>query len=647
MRVADRRPLHVKRLARAACPAIAALAVVIGLPAPATGQAPGTPDLAFGFEGLVTTSLGSALRASGADVAIDALGRIVVAGYGSESGTDLDFAVLRYLPDGQLDPSFGGDGRVSTPIGSATGDLAASMAIQPDGRILVAGFTAPASSTPPYPWDVALVRYLADGSLDASFGAGGIAVTHLAEPARGLELALQPDGKALVAAVMESNGPGTGWDPLVLRYHANGFLDPTFGVSGMVRLTLNGQQYVTGLGLTTSGRILVSAHDDAGALLVRLRSNGDLDDTFGTFGIVFSANPNAEALVVQPDGKIVLPGWQSGSWGCCGVAVARHHSSGAIDAAFGADGVADPGWDGRSYDAVVQPNGKIVVAGNYGSYDHIYPFLWRVNADGTIDPGFQLQFPDNLYLSAVTLTAVALQADGKIVAVVRTDNSSDIHVARYHGDRPDLIFADGFESGTVSAWSASATGSGDLGVSASAALASTAWGVQGVVDDTEALYVQDDTPDDESRYRARFHFDPNGFDPGEGLEHRRTRLFIAFAEDPMRRLVAVVLRRLNGAYSVMARVRQDDNTQVNMPFVAIDDGPHVVEFDWRRATGPDAFDGAFELWIDGVSIASIGGLDNSDGVDFARLGALSVKTGASGTLLWDEFESRRETYIGP
>jgi hypothetical protein len=223
--------------------------------------------------------------------------------------------------------------------------------------------------------------------------------------------------------------------------------------------------------------------------------------------------------------------------------------------------------------------------------------------------------------------------------------NSEIFARRY---RTDLIFADGFESGSLSAWSASATGGGDLTVSSDAAAKLTANGLRGAVDDTAPLYVQDASPRDEPRYRARFHFDTNSFDPGEADSHLRTRIFIAFEEAPTRRLAAVVLRRQGGAYSLIGRARLDDGAQADTPPVPIADGPQFVEIDWRRASGPDANDGAFEMWVDGTSVAALSSLDNDlSAVDFVRLGALSVKSGASGTMYWDEFESRRGSYIGP
>jgi hypothetical protein len=212
----------------------------------------------------------------------------------------------------------------------------------------------------------------------------------------------------------------------------------------------------------------------------------------------------------------------------------------------------------------------------------------------------------------------------------------------------DVIFADGFESGDLSAWSSAATGGGDLTVAAEAALGSTAAGLRGVVDDTAALYVQDDSPEDEPRYRARFHFDPNGFDPGEALGRFRLRLFVGFEEQPTRRVFAVVLRRMGGSYALLGRARLDDDAQAQTGFLPVTDGPHFVEIDWVRSSGPDANDGSFALWIDGNPVSALPGLDNSRStLDFVRLGALSVKAGAAGTVYWDEFESRRTSDIGP
>ena len=125
-------------------------------------------------------------------------------------------------------------------------------------------------------------------------------------------------------------------------------------------------------------------------------------------------------------------------------------------------------------------------------------------------------------------------------------------------------------------------------------------------------------------------------------------MLIAFQDAPTRRLMAVVLRRISGQYALMGRARRDDNSQANTGFFAISDAPHAVEVAWTRSGTPDASDGTLDMWIDGALVSSLTGLDNhASGIDFVRLGALSVKTAAAGTLFFDAFDSRRASYIAP
>jgi hypothetical protein len=203
-----------------------------------------------------------------------------------------------------------------------------------------------------------------------------------------------------------------------------------------------------------------------------------------------------------------------------------------------------------------------------------------------------------------------------------------------------LVFRDGFETGNLASWSASATDGGDLSVSALAAMAGTGSGLRAVVNDLNPLYVEDDTPNDMIFYRARFWLDPTGFDPGEAQAHFRVRVFIVFEEAPTRRLAAVVLKRQGGQYALMARARIDTDAQVSSAFVPITAAPHMVEVQWKRSTGVDTSDGELRFWIDGAPAGVLTGLDDDRStVDFVRLGALSLKSGASGTLAWDEFRS--------
>ena len=260
-----------------------------------------------------------------------------------------------------------------------------------------------------------------------------------------------------------------------------------------------------------------------------------------------------------------------------------------------------------------------------------------------------LDFLVNAHTTASQMRpAIAANERGDFVVAWQSDGQdgagNGVFARRF---RSDLIFRDGFEDGTLDAWSAASTDGGDLDVSGAAALKSTTWGLRGTVDDTAGIYVEDGLPADEDRYRARFYFDPSGFDPGEAQGRFRTRLFIAFSEAPTRRLLAIVLRRQSGLYSLRARVRLDDDTQAETPFLPISAGPHFVEFDLQRSTAPGANDGSFDWAIDGTPGAPLT-VDNSrSAVDFVRLGALSVKVGASGTIYWDEFESRRQGATGP
>ena len=292
-------------------------------------------------------------------------------------------------------------------------------------------------------------------------------------------------------------------------------------------------------------------------------------------------------------------------------------------------------------------NGNFVVVwdsnGQDGSLRGI--FGRRFNSSGVAQGN---EFRVNTYTTnSQSYPAVASNTDGDFVVVWASsaqDGSSDGVFGQRYGD---LIFEDGFESNDLTRWSSAQIGGGDLSASGAAGMAGTGTGLQGVVNDTGALFVRDDTPSTESRYRVRFYFDPNGFDPGETQSHFRTRILIAFDQASLR-AITMVLKRQVGAYSVEARVKKNDGTRADTGFFPITDGPHFLEFDWQKATGPGASDGSLELWIDDISVATLTGIDNDQSlIESVRMGALSIKTGAAGTLFYDQFESRRQRFIGP
>jgi len=246
-----------------------------------------------------------------------------------------------------------------------------------------------------------------------------------------------------------------------------------------------------------------------------------------------------------------------------------------------------------------------------------------------------------------TRARVAVDPDGDFVIAWESPGEDGSDYGIFGQRFGDLIFQDNFEASGLARWSAASTDGTNLDVAGIGALAGTGLGLRAFVNDTNPLYVQDDRPQADSRYRARFYFDPNGFDPGEASAHFRIRIFIAF-DDSNRRAFAVVLKRQNGVYGLMGRVRRNDGTRVDTGFIPISNQPHFVEVDWQRASAPGVADGSFEFWIDGVERSVLTGIDDdASTIETARLGAMSLKSGAAGTLYFDQFVSRRAAYIGP
>jgi hypothetical protein len=292
-------------------------------------------------------------------------------------------------------------------------------------------------------------------------------------------------------------------------------------------------------------------------------------------------------------------------------------------------------------------NGNFVVSwySFYQDGDQFGIFGRRFNSSG-VPQG--TEFRANTYTPGQQRrSGIGSSPDGDFVVVWDSQDQDGSDYGIFAQRFGDLIFEDNFESGDTSRWSSSVTDGTDLDVTAGAALAGTAHGMRALVNDTNSLYVQDDTPNAEGRYRARFYFDPNGFDPGEADSHFRVRIFLG-QDSSNTRVITIVLKRQGGQYSVEGRARLNDGTRADTGFFDITNAPHFVEFDWLKATGPAASDGYLALLIDNVTVAFLPGLDNDlTPIDQARMGVLSIKTGATGTVRFDQFESRRQNLIGP
>jgi hypothetical protein len=209
---------------------------------------------------------------------------------------------------------------------------------------------------------------------------------------------------------------------------------------------------------------------------------------------------------------------------------------------------------------------------------------------------------------------------------------------------PDLIFADSFETGNLSVWSAATTDGGNISVSAAAALVG-AQGMQALINDNISIYVTDDRPTSEPRYRVRFYFDPNTVVMAKNNAHFIFNGFNAAGTA----VVRVEFHILSGQYQIRANVLNDSTSFTSTAWFTISDAPHPIELDWRASTAVGADNGGVTLWIDGVQMANLTGVDNDTRrIDRVRLGATAaIDSGTRGTEYFDAFESHRQTYIGP
>ncbi len=361
-------------------------------------------------------------------------------------------------PSTGLDPGFGDAGKVT----NAALQEAEAVALQPDGKILIAGSAN---------GDFALARHNADGTLDTSFGSGGSVTTNLGSIDEGFDVALQPDGK--IVMVGRSGGP-TGFDFGVVRYDADGSLDTAFGTGGVVRTDFaGGADYAHGVVIQADGKIVVAGHaglaNDNDFALARYNGDGTLDASFGSGGKVTTnvagVTDLGNAVTLQPDGKIVVVGAVDPSHTFdYHFGLARYAVDGSLDTSFGQGGTI-VGDLGSAAGVVVQPDGKIIAAGNGLNSGPLVTFdfvLARYDADGSRDATFGDDGRVTTDLSADQDfgEGVALQSDGKIVVVGQRTTSTvyDLAIARYDTDGSlDTSF------GTDGSLSTDFNGSGDLG----------------------------------------------------------------------------------------------------------------------------------------------------------------------------------------
>jgi len=341
-------------------------------------------DLSFGTGGIVTTAVGGGEDRAEA-IALQPDGKIIVAGH-ARIGANNDFALVRYNSNGSLDTSFNGTGKLTTPIGSGNDELE-GVAIQTDGKIVVAGFSVNATE------DFVIARYNAGGTLDTSFNGTGIVVgPNTTTNDRANEVAIQSDGKIVIAGWAHN---GANEDFAAARYNSNGTPDTTFDGDGLVITPIGPQEdMANSLAIQSDGKIVVTGQSWNGTDnqfgTVRYNTSGSLDTTFDTDGRVttnFAGGQDiAYGLAIQSDGKIVTAGW---AWTGTSYdfALVRYQANGSLDTTFDGDGrVTTPIGASDDYidNMALQPDGKIVAVGySFNGSNHDFAIA-RYNTDGSL-----------------------------------------------------------------------------------------------------------------------------------------------------------------------------------------------------------------------------------------------------------------------
>jgi uncharacterized delta-60 repeat protein len=339
--------------------------------------------------------------------------------------------LIRYNNDGSLDNTFG-TGGIATLVSALD---ARAMALQADGKIVIAGSTG--SEIP----QIFMLRFNNDGSLDTGFGSGGMVQIGIGNP---VDVAIQPDAKIVVLTKLSL--------PVVLsifRYNTNGTLDPTFGTAGSITASLNG--IADNLALQADGKIVaagfVSAPKIAGrdAIVLRFNNNGSPDASFGTVGRVTTdiggMINEARALAIAPDGRLAVSGYVDTDSHEIETdhdfALYLYNSDGSLDTTFGSDGIVTTKLTESNdvAEAVAVHNNKIIAAGtSFGTFA-----VARYNLDGSLDPAFGMGgvvITDFSADRSEGARALAIQSDGKLVAAghATISNSVVVAMARYLND---------------------------------------------------------------------------------------------------------------------------------------------------------------------------------------------------------------------
>ena len=400
----------------------------------ASGLVDGSLDNTFGTNGIARTDFGRGNSDYGRSVAIQSDGKTIVAGFSNINGSS-DFSIVRYNTDGSLDTTFDTDGKVTTDIADDE-DNAQLVALQPNGKIIVVGHSGPYGSR-----KLALARYNTNGTLDTTFDTDGKVISSVDIGDYAQSVDIQADGKIIVAGWVATND---GSDISVLRFNQDGSIDTTFDTDGRVTLTIGTNDYAESVVVQADGKIIVAGSayiaNQYDFAVVRYNTNGALDTTFDGDGLVTTSfgsdNDQAYSVDVHTDGKIIVAG-DTYSGSSVDFALARYNTDGSLDTTFDTDGKITTDIATNSTDnpktVLVQSDGKIVLGGSFNGMDFA---VVRYNTNGALDTTFDTdgKVTTDFANDEDWLMSLALHSDGKIIATggSYSNGSDDFAVARYN-----------------------------------------------------------------------------------------------------------------------------------------------------------------------------------------------------------------------
>lgn len=414
---------------------------------------PGKLDQSFGLNGMVINEPG-VKNSSYTCLALQNDCKIVTAGF-STIGQLIDFSLARYDMTGELDQSFGINGKVTTMVNFWSCSIH-TLNIQSDGKMIVAGYADNGNYL-----DFASARYNIDGSLDTTFGTGGFVITSFGVGSEVTSSAIQSDGKIVVAGFMGfSSGLQSGGTKFALaRYNLNGSLDSTFGIYGKITTAVRDMgDGASTMGIQYDGKIVLggwsykqNGHGITTDLaLVRYNYNGIIDSTFGIDGKVITEigiSSGISKLSILDDNKILICG-NTYNGVNQDFALARYNNDGNPDTSFGINGIAITSigiGDDRAQSLVLQPDKKFIVIGSTSDVNNGFQSnfaLARYNANGSLDNTFGINGITVTIDSTISsFRAGMLQTDGKLITagMTRVNNNGYSVLARYISGLPNDI----------------------------------------------------------------------------------------------------------------------------------------------------------------------------------------------------------------